>query len=413
MCCNNWNITPTTSSTFLFVNPRTTITDTIPVGKRRRKGRTASLFLLQVLFLFFLLSTIIILISSSIVSTTMQLHEAATASSISSTLTTTMTMTTTINSSNNLTTPDITLTVNNNNNNNNNIEKIEQEDVFVVSDKKYQDPEQFRHNMKIVLGDYEHDDEQQQQQQHLGNILRSLKELTKSPPFGSIKCPSPRFTPIYDKIVDPVALVITVGNTTSPTSTTEKNNVNINTNANKPKNKITTRIINRKIPPIIHVSFNNRCIPNELAESITRWQEALPDYSFFFHDDDAVQRLINNNEGRNNNDDNNHNYYNHDHNNNTTTENNDNRSSSSLSTTTAAAAKLQQLFSPSWQSSGYFPELQNRMRCIKFKGAMLIDVWRMLIIYEFGGTFIVIVINIIIVAINFFDSDTFVILLFP
>jgi len=170
-----------------------------------------------------------------------------------------------------------------------------------------------------------------------GKVLRSLKELTKSPPPGSIKCWSPHLTPIYDKVVyryDPGEPV--------------------------------DRQRKRKIPPIIHISFNDRCVPNELAESIKRWQEALPEFSLFFHDDDAVQRLIDGPGDCKNNDVH---YQNHNRNRDCS-----NRSSSSF-----------QQFSSTWQSSGYFPKLRNHMRCIKFKGAMLIDVWRMLIIYEFGG----------------------------
>lgn len=165
------------------------------------------------------------------------------------------------------------------------------------------------------------DDEKYPDHNHeaLEAAFRSLKELTKNPPPGSIKCSSPHLTPIYDKIVY--------------RSTSQS----------------------KKIPLIIHVSFNNRCIPNELAETITRWQNNLPDHSLFFHDDDAVQRLI---------------------------KGNDHDQPSLLS-----ASLLPLPFSSSWQSSGYFPELRNHLRCVKFKNAMLIDIWRMLIIYEFGGLY--------------------------
>jgi hypothetical protein len=145
--------------------------------------------------------------------------------------------------------------------------------------------------------------------------LRSLQELTQSPPLGSIVCPSHHFTPIYDKIVD-----ISSENET------------------KTEGAFTTY---RKIPRIIHVSFNDRCVPNALAESITRWQETLPDHSIFFHDDKAVQRLIGF----------------------------DNRNS--------------QL----WHLSEHFPELRSHLRCVKFKGAMLIDIWRMLVLWTYGGIY--------------------------
>lgn len=143
--------------------------------------------------------------------------------------------------------------------------------------------------------------------------LRSLQELTQSPPPGSIVCPSPHFTPIYDKIV------------TIPENHTDK----------------AYSVSNRKIPRIIHVSFNDRCVPNELAESITRWQKALPDHSIFFHDDQAVQRLI------------------------------------------GTIDRNTQL----WRMSEDFPDLRKNMRCVKFKGAMLIDIWRMLIVWTYGGLY--------------------------
>jgi len=145
------------------------------------------------------------------------------------------------------------------------------------------------------------------------SAIRSLQELTQSPAPGSIVCPSPYFTPIYDKIVP-----IPENQTDSTSSAT-----------------------NRKIPRIIHVSFNDRCVPNELAESITRWQNTLPDHSIFFHDDQAVQRLIG----------------------------------------------TEDLNTQLWHTSEDFPELRKNIRCVKFKGAMLIDIWRMLIVWTYGGLY--------------------------
>jgi mannosyltransferase OCH1-like enzyme len=90
----------------------------------------------------------------------------------------------------------------------------------------------------------------------------------------------------------------------------------------------------RKIPRHIHVSFNQRCVPDELAFNIQLWKEALPDHSFFFHNDEAVERL------------------------------------------------LQQAY---WDEE--FPDLRRALQCVKFKGAMKIDVWRILILYLFGGLY--------------------------
>ena len=142
-------------------------------------------------------------------------------------------------------------------------------------------------------------------------VLRSLQELTRSPPPGSIVCPSRHLTPIYDKILFS-KLDSTANNTTNSAAVAE-----------------------RKIPRIIHMSFNDRCVPNALAESIERWRKALPDHSMFFHDDEAVQRLIKG----------------------------DDRSN--------------QL--PLWHSSQHFPTLRSNLRCVISKGAMLIDIWRILI----------------------------------
>ena len=88
----------------------------------------------------------------------------------------------------------------------------------------------------------------------------------------------------------------------------------------------------RNIPRIVHVSMKSRCLPQDLAKSMDLWQEALPNYSIFFHDDDAVDRLI----------------------------------------------------EEDWPE---FPHLQLALNCVKFKGAMKIDVWRILVLYRYGGIY--------------------------
>lgn len=127
----------------------------------------------------------------------------------------------------------------------------------------------------------------------------SLEELTQNPPEGSIRCPSPYMIPIYDRVAP------------------EQRHDN-----------------DRKIPRQIHVSFNQRCVPDELAYGLLKWQKALPDYSFYFHDDEAVERM------------------------------------------------LQQAY---WDTE--FPDLHRVMQCVKYKGAMKIDIWRILIVYLFGGLY--------------------------
>ena len=88
-----------------------------------------------------------------------------------------------------------------------------------------------------------------------------------------------------------------------------------------------------KIPKIIHVSFISRCVPTDVfAEGIQRWKDELPDYSVYFHDDNAIDRF------------------------------------------------MQQ----HWEE---FPDLHRVMKCMKYNGAMKVDLWRMLITYEFGGIY--------------------------
>jgi mannosyltransferase OCH1-like enzyme len=134
--------------------------------------------------------------------------------------------------------------------------------------------------------------------------MPKLSELTQNPPNGSVHCPSPYMVPIYDKVV-----------------------------------VVNEQDKGSKIPRIIHVSFNQRCVPDELAKNIVRWQEALPNYSFYFHDDDAVQRLL------------------------------------SLSSQQES------------QMSVDFPNLAEILNCVKYKGAMKIDIWRILITYYYGGLY--------------------------
>ncbi|KAL7459989.1 hypothetical protein ACHAXS_000459, partial [Conticribra weissflogii] len=88
----------------------------------------------------------------------------------------------------------------------------------------------------------------------------------------------------------------------------------------------------RKIPRYIHVSMKNRCMPQDIADATMAWKKAFPYHSFYFHDDDAVDKLL----------------------------------------------------SLEWEA---FPQLQKMLRCVRFKGAMKIDVWRVLIVYQYGGIY--------------------------
>jgi len=86
------------------------------------------------------------------------------------------------------------------------------------------------------------------------------------------------------------------------------------------------------IPKILHVSMKSRCLPQDLIVYLNQWIHQLPNYSIFFHDDDAVEMLIQSN----------------------------------------------------WTE---FPNLHKAMHCVKYKGAMKIDIWRVLILYRFGGIY--------------------------
>jgi mannosyltransferase OCH1-like enzyme len=88
----------------------------------------------------------------------------------------------------------------------------------------------------------------------------------------------------------------------------------------------------RKIPKMIHISSKSRCVPTDVyADGIQQWKDKLPDHSFYFHDDNAIDIF----------------------------------------------------FNQDWSIE--FPDIHRIMKCILYKGAMKIDVWRMLIVYEFGG----------------------------
>lgn len=88
----------------------------------------------------------------------------------------------------------------------------------------------------------------------------------------------------------------------------------------------------RKIPRNIHVSMKDRCMPPDIVDATLAWKEAFPYHSFYFHDDNAVDRL----------------------------------------------------FSLEWQE---FPHLNKFMKCVRFKGAMKIDIWRLLVVYRYGGIY--------------------------
>ncbi|GFH61591.1 hypothetical protein CTEN210_18067 [Chaetoceros tenuissimus] len=87
-----------------------------------------------------------------------------------------------------------------------------------------------------------------------------------------------------------------------------------------------------RIPKILHFTMPSRCIPQDIYRTIQKWTNTLPQYSIFFHDDTAVEKLL----------------------------------------------------SQEWNE---FPLLQDALICVLFKGAMRIDVWRILLLYKYGGIY--------------------------
>ena len=88
----------------------------------------------------------------------------------------------------------------------------------------------------------------------------------------------------------------------------------------------------RQIPKILHISMKSRCMPRDLVRTMKRWETQLPHHSIFFHDDDAVDRILNH----------------------------------------------------EWLE---FPGLSKALKCILYRGAMTIDVWRILILWKYGGLY--------------------------
>ena len=90
----------------------------------------------------------------------------------------------------------------------------------------------------------------------------------------------------------------------------------------------------RKIPKLIHISYKSRCVPAEVyGDGIQQWKDTLDDHALYFHDDTAIALF----------------------------------------------------FEQPWIHD-VFPALHKLLEhCILFRGAMTIDIWRMLILYQFGG----------------------------
>ncbi|CAB9517527.1 glycosyltransferase [Seminavis robusta] len=88
----------------------------------------------------------------------------------------------------------------------------------------------------------------------------------------------------------------------------------------------------RRIPRIIHMTMKSRCAPQDVVETLDRWKTQFPYHEIYFHDDEAVDALLDGD----------------------------------------------------WHE---FPHLRKLMNCVKYKGAMKIDVWRILVVYLYGGMY--------------------------
>lgn len=87
----------------------------------------------------------------------------------------------------------------------------------------------------------------------------------------------------------------------------------------------------RKIPRIVHLSSKSRCNHEKFAENMKNWQ--LEDHAFFLHDDDAVERLM-------------------------------------------------------YKDWPEFPQLSQVLKCMPAnKGAIMVDIWRLLVLWEYGGIY--------------------------
>jgi mannosyltransferase OCH1-like enzyme len=86
----------------------------------------------------------------------------------------------------------------------------------------------------------------------------------------------------------------------------------------------------RKIPRIVHVTSRSRCMNKVVADNLDTWR--LKDHSFFMHDDEAMDKLL-------------------------------------------------------YRDWPEFPQLQDVLRCVEFGGAVKADIWRILVLWEYGGIY--------------------------
>jgi hypothetical protein len=88
-------------------------------------------------------------------------------------------------------------------------------------------------------------------------------------------------------------------------------------------------VYSRKIPKMVHMTSKSRCFTPNFVENIKKWE--FPDHELYIHDDEAVERLL----------------------------------------------------SKYWRS---FPHIPIARKCLR-SGAGLADLWRYLVLWEYGGIY--------------------------
>ena len=110
-------------------------------------------------------------------------------------------------------------------------------------------------------------------------------------------------------------------------------------NCRAPKKFYRNRIVRsaerneKRIPKIIHVGYRERCLPRDLHPFLERWEERFPEYSIFLHDREATERLFRR------------------------------------------------------RAYPEFPGLREVLQCVLYDGAMSADIWRVLVLWLYGGIY--------------------------
>ena len=116
--------------------------------------------------------------------------------------------------------------------------------------------------------------------------------LDESLIFEAVKTPTPTSFPaqkVRNTIDDPVIPLEELVDT-EPDKSCPPGLVMINDIRSVDRN-ITSFLLPRRIPRVIHVTSKSRCVTPNIAESINSWKN-YSDHKFFFHNDAAMYRLL-------------------------------------------------------------------------------------------------------------------------